>query len=189
MFCLIRTNQATLVADTTQAIRTMPSTSPVNGGNTKAKQKKKADLEKEECGKCDGKFRPRNKTVQCTTCNTRYHKDCQNVSDTMYELLSDDAENEGIYWSCNICRKTTLGIIQKLSNLEIRLQAIESEKTNDQNKIKNMSNKIDTLEKTCQDLEKKIQLLVENNDKTLQTVSNMRRDLYNEHDKTYPPAI
>ncbi len=63
-----------------------------------------------------------------------------------------------------------------MSNLELRLQTIESEKTKDHSKLQEMSNKIKTLEIT-------IQQLVENNDKTLQTVSNVRRDLFNEHDK------
>ncbi len=136
----------------------------------------------EECGKSDLKLRPGDKTVKCSTCRTRYHKGCQNVSDAMYEFLSDEAESAGVFWFCYICRKTTHGMFQKLSNLEVRLQAIESKKTKDHAKVEDMSNKVQSLERTCQKLENKIQELVENNEKTLQTVSNLRRDLFNEHD-------
>ena len=101
----------------------------------------------------------------------------------MYDLLTDESESTGIFWFCYICRKSTHGIIQKLCSLEVRLQAIESEKAKDHAKMEDMSNKIGNLERTCQNLEIKIQQLIENNDKTLQTVSNVRRDLYNEHDK------
>ncbi len=49
----------------------------------------------EECGKCDVKFSPEDKTVQCSTCSTHYHQACQKVSDTMYDILSDKAESSG----------------------------------------------------------------------------------------------
>ncbi len=70
-----------------------------------------------------------------------------------------------------------------MSNLEVRLQAIESEKAKDHAKMEVMSNKIATLEGKCQKLERKIQQLEENNEKTLHTVSNIRRHLLNEHDR------
>ncbi len=90
-------------------------------------------------------------------------------------------ENSGIYWFCYICRKTTRGVFQTLGNLEVRLQAIESVKANDQSKLKDACNKIESLQKTCQVLETRIQQLVVNNDKTLNNVSNLRRNLFNEH--------
>ncbi len=153
-----------------------------NKGKTTVKNKKTPQPQ-EECGKCDANLRRSDKTVRCTTCSTKFHTACQNVSDTMYELISDETENGGIYWFCHICRKSTRGVFNTLANLEVRLQAIESEKGKDQNKLKDTSNKVEALQNFCQVLETEIQQLKENNEKTLQTVSNLRRDLFNEHDK------
>ncbi len=153
---------------------------PSEESKGKSKNKK---TPQEECGKCDANLRPSDKAVQCTTCSTKFHTACQNVSDAMFDLISDETENGGIYWFCYICRKTTRGVFNTLANLEVRLQAIESEKGKDQNKLKDTSNKVEALQKSCQVLETKVQQLKDNNEKTLQTVSNLRRDLFNEHDK------
>ncbi len=162
----------------------MPSTS-----EAKTKSKKQPNLST-SCGKCDLNFRPRDKIVRCSTCQTDFHKGCQNVSDSTYELLADDSENSGILWFCNICRKTTSGVISKLSNLEIRLQSIESDRKSDRNEMKVMAKHIESLQDRCTKLEKKIQEMLEEKESTLEnqqlvfdTVSNLRRDMYKNHDK------
>ncbi len=83
------------------------------------------------------------------------------MKDSTYQLLSNDTENSGILWFCNICRKTTSGVISKLSNLEIRLQSIESNRTSERSEMKAMSKLVESLQDRCKKLEKKIQEMSE----------------------------
>ena len=102
---------------------------PSGTNDAKSKSKKQPGKTKPTqtgtCGKCDSNFRPTDKIVQCSTCHTDFHKTCQNVSDSLYEFLNDETENDSILWFCNICRKVTSGILSKLSNIEIRLKQLE----------------------------------------------------------------
>ncbi len=152
-----------------------------------SKTKKKKDPSA-QCGKCDTNLKSKDKAVQCSTCSTQFHTTCQNVSDTLFDLLS--SECDGVLWFCNICRKTTRGMIQKMSNMELRLQAIEAGRSKDNEEVKGLHNLVLSLQETCKALEKKVkqltedkQLVAENQEKTLQSISIIRRDLYKEHDK------
>ncbi len=141
-----------------------------------------------KCGKCDACLKPRDKTVQCSTCSTRFHISCQDVSEAKHEFLAH--ESDGILWFCFICRKTTRGVVNQLANIEIRLQSVEAERRKDQDKIKGLNNLVQNLQKKCGELESKIkqlseknQLSEENNEKTLQTVMKVQRDLFKEQSK------
>ncbi len=142
-----------------------------------------------QCGKCDADLKSNDKTVQCLTCTTQFHTTCQGVSDTLYNILTSN-ECDGILWFCNICAKTTRGIIQKLSNMEMRLQAVEGERSKDHTELKRLNNLVQSVQDTCRalqntvkELSEEIKLHAENNEKTLETMFGLRRDLYKEHDK------
>ncbi len=142
-----------------------------------------------QCGKCDVNLKPKDKAVQCSTCNTQFHTTCQDVSDSLFDFLTSDDCN-GVFWFCNICSITTRGMIQKMSNMELRLQAIEVERSKDHNEVKTLKNLVQSLQETCKILERNVKqlseekiLMAENQEKTVETISGLRRDLYKEHDK------
>ncbi len=156
-----------------------------NAAPSKAKKKKNPCV---QCGKCDVNLKPKDKAVQCSTCGTQFHTTCQNVSDSIFDLLR--SECGGVLWFCNICRKTTRGMIQKMSNIELRVQAIEAGLSKDKEEMKGLHNLVKSLQETCKGLEKKVKQLMEdkerdaeNHEKTLQSISSLRRDLYKEHDR------
>ncbi len=141
-----------------------------------------------KCGKCDSSLKPKEKAIQCSACSTKFHLSCQDVSEAKYDFLKD--EDNGVLWFCYICRITTRGIINKLANIEMRLQTVEAERKKGQDEIKVLNNQVKKLEKRCGDLEGEIQQLSdfkkhceESNEKMMQTMSNIRRDLYKEHDR------
>ncbi len=142
-----------------------------------------------QCGKCDANLKPKEKAVQCSTCNTQFHTACQDVSDSLFDFLTSD-ECGGVFWFCHICSITTRGMIQKMSNLELRLQAIEVERSKEQNEVKDLKNLVQSLQETCKTLESNVKqlseekiLMTENQEKAVETISGLRRDLYKEHDK------
>ncbi len=151
------------------------------------KKKNKTDST-EKCGKCDSNLKARQKAVQCSTCSTKFHTSCQDISDAKYEFLT--SENNGIMWFCYICRKTTSGIINKLANIEIRLQKIETEREKQHTAVKDLNQLVHQLQEKCKAMEDKIQHLsdgkqlgIESNERLLRTITGLRRDLYNEHNK------
>ena len=165
----------------------MSTSGSENTAASKAKKKKSTSTQS-QCGKCDGNLKSKDKAVQCSTCGTQFHAICQNVSDSIFDLLR--SECDGVLWFCNICRKTTRGMIQKMSNMELRLQAIEAAISKDNEERKGLYSLVKSLQETCKVLESKVkqltedkQLEEENHEKTLQSISSLRRDLYKEHDK------
>ncbi len=159
-----------------------------NNDRNSTQSTKKGTKSSPKCGKCDGCLKSRDKAVQCSTCSTRFHISCQDVSEAKHEFLTQ--ESDGILWFCYICRKTTQGIVNTLANIEIRMQAVEAERKKDHDEIKGLNNLVQNLQRKCGELESKIQklseknqLCEEKNDKTLQTVMNVQRDLYKEHNK------
>ncbi len=152
------------------------------------KKKNKTDS-MEKCGKCDSTLKARQKAVQCSTCSTKFHTSCQDISDAKHEFLTSE-DNDGIMWFCYICRKTTKGIINKLANMEIRLQRIEMEREKDHTAVKDLNELVHQLQKTCKAMEDKMQQLsdgkqldIESNERMRHTITGLRRDLYNEHNK------
>ena len=161
--------------------------SPSN--TTQSISKNKKQKSPVQCGKCDGNLKPRDKAVQCSTCNTKFHKACQDVSDNLFDFLTS-SESDGVFWFCHICSLTTRGMIQKMSNMELRLQAIEAERSKEHNELKSLNNLVQSLQESCKSLENKVKelseekkLMAENHDKTVETICGLRRDLYKEHDK------
>ena len=158
-----------------------------DASQTKFKTKKKTGPPV-QCGKCDVNLESKDKAVQCSTCSTKFHTTCQGVSDTLFDILT--GECDGVLWFCHICSKTTRGMIQKMSNMELRLQAIEAERSKDHNELKSLNNLVQSLQDTCKILQSNVEQLSEekklqeeNHEKTLETISGLRRDLYKEHDK------
>ncbi len=74
------------------------------------------------CGKCDKKFKAKDKCIRCATCKLNFHIKCQGVSEVNYEFLKED---ENILWFCNSCKQTTRGMVENLSNVEKRVTALE----------------------------------------------------------------
>ncbi len=77
-----------------------------------------------ECGKCDKEIRGRQKKVICATCRQEYHTKCQGISDLKHEVLLEG--NDDIMWFCKACRVTTINMVHKLSEFEIRIAEIET---------------------------------------------------------------
>ncbi len=163
--------------------------SKMSSKTTEAKSKnRKAKDAFLQCGKCDTKLEATDKKIQCSTCTTQFHTSCQEVSDKLLEIITD--ETNGILWFCNICKKTTRGMIQKMSNMELRLQAIEAARITDHSEMQALSKLVKSLQDSNNTLENKVKQLVdekqadsENQEKMLQTISSIRRDLYKEQDK------
>ncbi len=160
-----------------------------NKDSTQSAGTSKSKKSSPKCGKCDVCFKPRAKTVQCSTCSTRFHISCQDISEAKYEFLTNANESDGVLWFCYICRKTTRGVVNQLANIEIRLQSVEAGRKKDHNEI-GLNNSVQNLQQKCGELESKIKQLTEktqqceeNNGKTLQTVMSLQRDLYKEHSK------
>ena len=107
-------------------IRNMSSTSAVITENQK--QQAEATLrmstadQPKSCGKCDKKFKAKDKCIRCATCKLNFHIKCQGVSEQNYEFLKED---ENILWLCNSCKQTTRGMVKNLSNVERRVTALE----------------------------------------------------------------
>ncbi len=77
-----------------------------------------------ECGKCDKEIRGRQKKVSCATCRQEFHTKCQGISDLKHEVLLEG--NDDIMWFCKACRVTTINMVHKLSEFEIRIAEMET---------------------------------------------------------------
>ncbi len=73
--------------------------------------------------------------------------------------------------------------------MELRLQAIEGERSKDHTELKRLNNVVQSVQDTCRalqnsvrELSEEIKLHAENNEKTLETIFSLQRDLYKEHD-------
>ena len=88
----------------------------------------------EKCSKCDKQLKINDNSVECFTCKLVFHASCHHISDTKYEILCG-AENEGIFWFCVSCRRTTRGLLQHLSNIAQRLKVIEDERESEKKEM------------------------------------------------------
>ncbi len=100
----------------------MSETNTVTGQATTLRISTK-DGDQKKCGKCSKNIKAKDKYVQCGTCNQVFHAKCQGVSDKKHELLQE--EGEDTLWLCIACNKTTRGLIQHVSRLEQRMDALE----------------------------------------------------------------
>ncbi len=77
-----------------------------------------------ECSKCDKEIRGRQKKVSCATCRQEFHTKCQGISDLKHEVLLEG--NDDIMWFCKACKVTTINMVHKLSEFEIRIAQMET---------------------------------------------------------------
>ncbi len=62
--------------------------------------------------------------MSCATCRQEYHTKCQGISDLKHEVLLEG--NDDIMWFCKACRVTTINMVHKLSEFEIRIAEMET---------------------------------------------------------------
>ena len=104
--------------------------------------------DKVDCSKCGKQIKPKDKAIQCATCQLIYHAKCQKVSDAKYEALKEDEED--MFWFCLSCRKTTVTLIQTTAGIEKRVTALEAEMDQKAEKddVKQLEEKLQQLEKS-----------------------------------------
>ncbi len=127
------------------------------------------------CGKCDNTFKKEHKAVSCFTCKQLFHIQCQGVSDTKYEFLSNQSDNSGIVWFCRACKRTTSGMFQHIANLEIRLKSIETERQKEKHEMSVLQNLVNALNKKINSLDESvgdIQEQAESNGEQMDTIKD-----------------
>ncbi len=119
------------------------STKNQNGANSSNDSEEKVD-----CSKCGKQIKPKDKAIQCATCQLIYHARCQKVSDAKYEALKE--EDEDMFWFCLSCRKTTVNLIQTTAGIEKRVTALEAvmDQKAEKEDVKQLEEKVKKLEET-----------------------------------------
>ncbi len=120
------------------------------------------DEQNRTCGKCEESARAEDKVVSCFTCKQVFHINCQGVSLSKYEFLSN--ENDSIVWFCKTCRLTTAGMFQHVANLEVRLKAIEEERKKEKHELSVLRKLVTTLNQKVNSVEDSIDNVKEEND-------------------------
>ncbi len=107
--------------------------------------------DKVDCSKCEKQIKPKDKAIQCATCQLIYHAKCQKVSDAKYEALKE--EDEDMFWFCLSCRRTTVNLIQTTAGIEKRVTALEAvmDQKAEKDDVKELENRVQLLEESVQD--------------------------------------
>ncbi len=136
-----------------------------------------------ECGKCDKEIRGRQKKVSCATCRQEFHTRCQGISDLKHEVLLEG--NDDIMWFCKACRVTTINMVHKLSEFEIRIaemktreEALIKELTIVHNLTKTLCEQNKAIEEDLKSIKEKESQMSQQNNVLKQQLENLESKLY-----------
>ncbi len=139
-----------------------------------------------ECGKCDKEIRGRQKKVSCATCRQEYHTKCQGISDLKHEVLLEG--NDDIMWFCKACRVTTINMVHKLSEFEIRIAEMETREEVLKKELKIVHNLTKTLCEQNKAIEEDLKSIKERESQMSQLNDVLKKQLDNLESKLYIQA-
>jgi len=132
------------------------------------RRNKSSEKKNFECQVCQSVVEDDDEGIECEICRHWFHPKCANITDNEYDVLTTH-QTGTIHWYCENCNNKSVQMLQLVFGLQDRLQKVESDLGSIRNEItikmskieceydavredlKNLSQKIDTGIKQCQD--------------------------------------
>ena len=86
-----------------------------------------------KCNKCNKNFLPRSRKVGCGFCGKWYHIDCGNVTEQLFNIMS---ENPQIHWYCTNCNEKATEILAVVQNCVKETEDVKKDVKNLQGQVK-----------------------------------------------------
>ena len=92
------------------------------------------------------------KAVQCATCKMWVHKECEEMSDELYNVLA--GKYGGVMWQCQSCQASTARLEASLKEVEKRLNNVEASVSNVEERVKLVDAKVERAELVAEQAKK-----------------------------------
>ena len=138
----------------TQSSRSLRgSSSSKNNSKKQHKTNKKLEVSKDQvrdndksvCHDCNLEVKNNDKAIECDICKGWYHKECQKVSDALYQVLISE-EQQQISWYCTSCQRGAKAIMIQLLIMHERQDQFDNKLSVIENNQEALNNRVSEVE-------------------------------------------
>jgi hypothetical protein len=138
----------------TQSSRSLRgSSSSKNNSKKQHKTNKKLEVSKDQvrdndksvCHDCNLEVKNNDKAIECDICKGWYHKECQEVSDALYQVLINE-EQQQISWYCTSCQRGAKTITIQLLIMHERQDQFDNKLSVLENNQEALNNRVSEVE-------------------------------------------
>lgn len=104
------------------------------------------------CPVCQELVNETDRAIECEICLSWFHQACCKVSDSLYNIISSD-ENDQISWYCTYCKRGAKQIMSKLQQVNKRQNKMDSELIKISSNQDKTDDRVDNIEKRLHELE------------------------------------
>ena len=83
---------------------------------------------KNACAECNKNVTKKEKGMMCDICDHWYHANCQQVSNAMYQVITEEGEDQ-VSWYCTHCRRRAKKIMSHIALISQRQDTVEKSVT------------------------------------------------------------
>ena len=116
----------------------MPPKTPKTRGKKKPEKGKSSSI----CKICGKECLDTDLALTCDLCDHWLHKDCENVSDIIYEAIDTSTSKDNVAWFCTGCKAAALPLHKKFAELELRVDEIERNQISKEGATKLIEDKV-----------------------------------------------
>ncbi len=131
----------------------------------------KVNKEKERrtvCVGCKKTFTKSDYCVICGSCSYWYHKTCAGMTEDVFKCVDQHYKDNGsTFWNCQPCATYAKGITARLREMEGRLEAVEKNQEEQDDKMEGMEREVANINKELKKRDEKMEEIVENKEKSL----------------------
>jgi hypothetical protein len=132
------------------------------------KEKEKEKERKTVCVGCKKNFTKSDYCVICGSCSYWYHKTCAGMSEDVFKCVDQHYKDNGsTFWNCQPCATYAKGITAKLREMEGRLEVVEKNQEEQDEKIEDIEKEVANISKELKKKEEKVEEIVENKEKSV----------------------
>ena len=147
----METGGTPVLTETSRSLRGSSSTK--NNSKKQHKANKKLEVSKDQdrdndksvCHDCNLEVKNNDRGIECDICKGWYHKECQKVSDALYQVLISE-EQQQISWYCSSCQRGAKAIMSQLLVMHERQNQFDHRLSELENKHDTLNNRVSEVE-------------------------------------------
>jgi hypothetical protein len=132
------------------------------------KEKEKEKERRTVCVGCKKTFTKSDYCVICGSCSYWYHKTCAGMTEDVFKCVDQHFKDNGsTFWNCQPCATYAKGITARLREMEGRLEAVEKNQEEQDEKIEGVEKKVSIINRALQKRDERVEEIVVNKEKSL----------------------
>jgi DNA-binding FrmR family transcriptional regulator len=102
-------------------------------------------------------------SVSCGSCSYWYHKTCAGMTEDVFKCVDQHFKDNGsTFWNCQPCATYAKGITARLREMEGRLEAVEKNQEEQDEKIVGVEKKVSIINRALQKRDERVEEIVVN---------------------------